>query len=1374
MNDPLQPAPVVVRRRRWLWGLLAGLLLLGLGLLAAGGWLWHSAAAQTRLLQALPGLEVEGLQGRATGGAFAIERLRWRSAELSIEVDGLRWQDLSWRWRPHPGAWVGLVVAQPQSRAVRVTRTATTPAPPAEPLQLPDSLRLPLAVSLQGLAIGSVQLDGKEMLSALGADVEVGADGGARHRVDALKLSLGKLALSGELSVSADGDQPLAARLALATPAGQPLSWQAVVQAQGPLRRLALEADLKTEAGAALEAKAIVTPLARWPLAALALQARDLDLSVLAPGLPQTALSGSAELGDVTSGAPLQLKLALDNARAGAWDAGRLPVRSAHGVLQGRPDQAERIDFDGWVVELGAKGGGQLGVAGHWQGSRIELALQLGGVQAAQLDTRAPPAAIDGTLALTVDGPALPGSGAAAQALQGRIRAVLRGRVAPPTPPLALSGTIGFALPGAGAMTVEVSGLEASAGKARASATFNARRDAAGAWALKSDGRLEQVDLATWWRAAGASELNGRWQTDLQLPAAAAGSLIDSLRGVARIDLQDSRWSGVPLSGRLSLDAGAQRLAVDALLAAAGNRLQLVGGGAAAKPGHSEWRVDLQAPTVQTLRPLLARVPGAEGWLPAAGGLQATGTIAGAWPALRSEGQLQIDALRLPQGQLNAGRLRWSVAGLALDSPLEIDAGLSGLVQAGRRVDRLQARLDGSLREHRLQLQAESPLRPPAWIDALAPLAAAGKAAVPGSALRLQLQGRWLPAAPAAPLGAGEWRGRLASLRAGPRQEGAAPWLALRDLDALLRLDAASRPVEARLAPGRVEAFGAALAWQQALWQAPERPGGAAGMALDAQLEPLQLAPILARLQPDLGWQGDLVIGGRARVRSGAQLDADLTIERQGGDLGLNLGEARHDLGLSALRLALSARGGRWQLQQALEGRQLGVLAGSQTLQAAADALFPPAQSVLQGGVTLRVPDAGIYALWLPPGWRLGGALGATLALGGVLEAPTFSGELTGERLAARNNFEGVNLGDGSVRVRFDQRQAIVEKIHFAGGDGALDLNGRVDFAEAPQAALSYRFDRFRALDRVDRRVALSGEGTIGLRAGRLALRGRLAIDEGLIDVSADDAPSLSDDVLVVGRKDAQGRPLPQRVDAETTRPSALASTDIDLRLSLGDALRLRGRGLDTLLRGQLQITTTAAGKLSVRGVVNTAEGSYTAYGQNLAIERGAISFGGDATNPRLDILALRADIDNRIGVIVSGSAASPRVRLYSDPDLPEIDQLTWLLTGQPPQGQGRNESALLQRAALALLAGDRGASDEGFLQKLGIDQLGVGRSDGGETVVTIGKQLSKRLSIVYEKGLSAAGGTWSLLYRIAGRTTLRARTGVENAVEVIWSWRWD
>ena len=68
------PAP---RGRRWLRGTLAGGLVLATLVLGAGAWLWHSGPMQARLLQLVPGLSVEGFKGRATGGPFAIEPVRW-------------------------------------------------------------------------------------------------------------------------------------------------------------------------------------------------------------------------------------------------------------------------------------------------------------------------------------------------------------------------------------------------------------------------------------------------------------------------------------------------------------------------------------------------------------------------------------------------------------------------------------------------------------------------------------------------------------------------------------------------------------------------------------------------------------------------------------------------------------------------------------------------------------------------------------------------------------------------------------------------------------------------------------------------------------------------------------------------------------------------------------------------------------------------------------------------------------------------------------------------------------------------------------------------------------------------------------------------
>ena len=56
---------------------------------------------------------------------------------------------------------------------------------------------------------------------------------------------------------------------------------------------------------------------------------------------------------------------------------------------------------------------------------------------------------------------------------------------------------------------------------------------------------------------------------------------------------------------------------------------------------------------------------------------------------------------------------------------------------------------------------------------------------------------------------------------------------------------------------------------------------------------------------------------------------------------------------------------------------------------------------------------------------------------------------------------------------------------------------------------------------------------------------------------------------------------------------------------------------------------------------------------------------------------------------------------------------------------------------------------------------------------MTLGKQLSRRWYLGYERSLNAASGTWQLIYRAAQRFTLRAQSGAENALDLIWTWRW-
>jgi len=407
-------------------------------------------------------------------------------------------------------------------------------------------------------------------------------------------------------------------------------------------------------------------------------------------------------------------------------------------------------------------------------------------------------------------------------------------------------------------------------------------------------------------------------------------------------------------------------------------------------------------------------------------------------------------------------------------------------------------------------------------------------------------------------------------------------------------------------------------------------------------------------------------------------------------------------------------------------------------------------------------------------------ASGATsAAIGGRFGAPEIEGRMEGSGLAIRNLLQGVDLRDGDLALSLRGADARVERFVFKGGDGELRLTGGAVLGAEPKATLQLVADKFRLLGRADRRVVSSGNATLALDAKSLALNGQLHIDEGLIDISRADAPSLDSDVTVRGSRQAADKAAEQE-EEQAVLAARNARTVRDLRvnvqLDLGDKLRLRGRGLDTRLTGRLAITSPN-NRLALNGQVRAVDGQYAAYGQKLQIERGELGFSGDLENPRLDILAVRPNLDVQVGVQVSGTAQAPRVRLASTPEMADYDKLSWLMLGRAPEGLARNDTALLQRAALAILAGEGQGLDAQLLGSIGLDEFSLRQVESGEvreTVVALGKQLSRRWYVGYERSVNTTTGTWQLVYRAAQRFTLRAQSGTDNSLDAIWTWRWN
>lgn len=1398
------PAPAARRRRtpRVLAALALALLLVLLlplaGLLAT----WRWSPALPWVLGQVPGLRVEGVRGPPASGRVEIDLLDWQlpGGAGRLQLRTLVIEGLAWRWGEPPQLRIDRLSAQ--------AAVFQRGPPSGTPLQLPRQLRSPVALSIDALEVVELRIDTLPPLRALKARLAVGDDAGAMHRLTVHGVDWEQAHLGGDARLGSAGTLPLTLEVQARALGARP--WQASLQARGPLQRLAVQARASGEArdghpAPALQAEATLLPFAAWPLASLALSTRELDLAALSTRLPQTALSGNARLRSTGLDQPADADITLDNRLPGRWNEGRLPVRQLLLSLAGEPRRTDRLALQRLQLQLGDAQGnaGSLRGNGQWQGDALALTLELDAVQPARLDARAAPLRVAGPLSLRATGLPRPGaSGPATPTVTVEARLTgqaLDGSGKPVSLNLAATGD---------ASRIQLARAEARAGDARVEGSGEARREPDG-WHLALDAALARFDPLPWWRGAegsawrqGPHRVDGRLQARVVwhgLPPAATarpaaadpGEALSALRqrwqralsGTMQATLDDSVLAGVPLSGELTVANGAALEAALRLQLAA-NRLQ-----ARLRRGAAADRVELtvDAPRLDSLAPLGRLVqeiaPATGAWLPVAGSLQADARLDGRWPVMRSDGTLSARGLRSRAATLAGADARWRHGDSAAE-PLALQLQAQGLASGALQIDRLDLQLAGSLASHTLKLVADSPAKPPAWTENLL-----GPA---GSGTRLQAEGRaeWQRQADGS-----RWRLLALTLRGGARDAptGSAPWLAASGLTGSLDLDADARPRALSLAPGRVQLLTTALRWQQVDWLAAA--SGPGRLTVAAELESIDVAAWLRRLQPEMGWSGDLNIVGRIDIQAAERFDADVVLERAGGDLAItdDLGN-RQALGVSELRLALGAHDGLWQFAQGVAGQHVGEMAGAQVIRTDPARRWPEDGAPMQGVLQARVAKLGVWGTWVPPGWRLAGTLETTAILGGRVGAPELRGRMRGSGLGVRNLLQGVNLADGELAIALDGDRATIERFDFRGGDGRLTLDGGLTLGAEPSLKLTLAADKFRVLGRVDRRVVASGSAELRARRGAAQVNGAFVVDEGLIDLGRADAPTLDSDVVVhrpnpAGMASgasgagtgvaATGSAAPGATagspgtGAAAVRPTA-TQVDLDLRLDLGRALRLRGRGVDTGLQGQLRLSSPG-NRLTVHGSVRTVGGTYLAYGQALELARGELAFNGPLENPRLDVLALRPDLDVLVGVAITGFAQSPRIRLTSEPEMADIDKLSWLVLGRGPDGLGRADTALLQRAAVALLAGDGRAPTDALLESLGITDFSLRQTEGEvrETIVSLGRQLSRRWWVGYERSVNATTGTWQLIYRVARRFTLRAQSGGDNSVDMIWSWRW-
>ena len=314
--------------------------------------------------------------------------------------------------------------------------------------------------------------------------------------------------------------------------------------------------------------------------------------------------------------------------------------------------------------------------------------------------------------------------------------------------------------------------------------------------------------------------------------------------------------------------------------------------------------------------------------------------------------------------------------------------------------------------------------------------------------------------------------------------------------------------------------------------------------------------------------------------------------------------------------------------------------------------------------------------------------------------SPHVAGTLRLARAGAYFPTAGITVRDVRLSAHLEKDQLYIDSLQATSGPGTLtgtavvQLQGRqVTGYRGTITGENFQFVYLPEL-RVLGTPRLSFEGT----PERLAATGEIRLPELLVyGPPAEKVIKPSEDVILEGETPAEAK------------ESRLA-LDVKVRVVLGDRVLVKAEGIDAQLGGAMDLTMTSLDRITSTGEIKVVKGSYKTYGVDLKIERGRLFYGGGPIRqPTIDILAIRQVGDVRAGVTVAGTPQAPVVKLYSEPTLPDIDILGYVVLGHP-MGTGTGEQAnLMASAAGALLsAGQSVVLQDKIKQRLGLSTLEI------------------------------------------------------------------
>lgn len=1315
-DEQQQPA----RKRHPIRAALAALAAVLVLLLALCGWLLGTqggARAAFSLQAALPGspIRAEGIHGRLIG-PMQIDRLSFDTEARQIILENLRFD-----WQPR-----ALLDRHLHVNLLHIGKLGITGKEDKEekPALLPESIALPLTFRLDSVRVDAGEVrQGTAAIFRFGPVVANADFDGARYLLRLERFAARSGSDAGSIAGNFKGQatigtvKPYALHADIAS-GGEAVLQQQTIAATGQIGIEGSLAEMTVAADLALKASTIkgqvvLRPFTDEPIGHADLKAQGVDLSDFGKDLPQTKLNIALSAAENGAG-----ELVAVNTDAGFYNQKKIPLADLRIDFRQRAGQ---VDFDRIAATLGTakRSAGNITGKGRYADEALRLDLTLKTIDLRRLDERMYPTQLGGEVDIR--------HAAGKQEFTVNLTEPLNKK------PVALAAHLVLAN---SSLVIDRAELKLGDGRARVSGhadltgrqNFSAKGEVT-SFRLKDIGTFKQLpDLF----------LNGNFS----LHGAREPRLVADLS----FGINDSRLEGQPLQGegdarlredsisisKFRLNAGANRLDVQGQLTQTTGRLTF----------------SLAAPKLEQLGPEFGGV--LEANVVASGNFERP-RISAIWNGsnVRMTDQLRADQLqgkadvqidRKKTFSINTATIDASARSIRSgeqqlaelsaqltfspqpNAPLNLAIRGQGMIAGGMRVDNFSANANGTTAQHTINMNI----------------------AEPGQNWSADANGglRSLDSAP-------QWQGNIqrfdAQGRFAGRLESPAPLLLSQQRVQLDRF--------------RINSPVAYLSVEQFLRDAK-------GIVTRGSIERLQVGQLLQFAAKEPAVKTDLQLAVDWNVSIGDAPNGTIRLRRDRGDVVVQSGKPVA-LGLRNLEANASASNGQLAIQLRAEGQQLGLIeaTGGIALAGGTGRFAPPPDAPVSANININIPSLDWLGPMVSPTTIVEGRVQSAVTVSGTLSHPSLSGRIAGNALRMLSTDTGVDLRQGVLESEFQNSRLVIHSLRFPSQDGYLMASGDVDFDEGrPSAQIAVKAERFTLLDRSDRRLRISGDSRIAWRASRANIIGAFTVNSGFIDIASTAMPKLSDDIVIVGQtqKKAEERGFP---------------ADVDVSISLGEGIALRGRGIDASLTGQIRFASAAGESLRAHGTLQVAKGTFSAYGRELAIEQGVLRFNGPLDNPGLDILAMQRGQEVEAGVAVRGTVLTPRVSLVSEPPVSEAEKLSWLVLGRGLDGVGEGEMGTLQSAAAALLSkGAQAGVQSQIARTFGLDEVSVGTTQDNleERVVTLGKQISSRMYVSLERGLETATNVLHVRYTLNPKVTLEAETGSRSALSVFYNIAFD